>query len=48
MVKRKTFRDFLENEWPHLVAKVDMNTRLLFVVIASIIGGAIAVIVAGG
>jgi hypothetical protein len=35
------------NHWPHLVAKVDLNTKLLFVVIAAILGGAIAVIVAG-
>lgn len=43
----KDFNDFLVNHWPHLVAKVDLNTKLLFCVVASIIGGAVAVIVAG-
>ena len=43
----KDFKDFLLNHWPHLVAKVDLNTKLLFCVVATIIGGAVAVIVAG-
>ena len=46
MVKRKTFQSFIENEWPHLVAEVKMNTRLLFTLIAAVVGGAIAIIVA--
>ena len=43
----KDFMDFITNHWPHLVAKVDLNTRLLFIVVATIIAGAVAVIVAG-
>ena len=43
----KSFHDFLLNHWPHLVAKVDLNTKLLCVGIAAILGGAIAVIMAG-
>ena len=43
----KDFVDFLANHWPHLVATVDLNTKLLFCVVAAIIGGAIAVIIAG-
>ena len=43
----KDFKDFLINHWPHLVAKVDLNTKLLFGVVLTIIGGAVAVIVAG-
>jgi len=44
----KDFEDFLANAWPHLVAEVKMNTWLLRVVLAAIIGGAVAIIVAGG
>ena len=47
MAPPKNFKDFLLNHWPHLVAKVDLNTRLLFCVMAAIVGGAIAIIVAG-
>lgn len=43
----KDFADFLLNHWPHLVAEVQLNTKLLFCVVAAIIGGAIAIIVAG-
>ena len=43
----KNFKDFAANHWPHLVAQVDLNTKLLFGVVLTIIGAAIAVIVAG-
>ena len=43
----KNFQDFLLNHWPHLVAEVRLNTKLLFCIVAAIIGGAVAVIIAG-
>lgn len=43
----KTFEEFIANAWPHLVAEVKLNTKLLFCTVAAIIGGAIAIIVAG-
>ena len=43
----RDFRDFLTNHWPHLVAQVALNTKLLFCVVVVIIGAAVGIIVAG-
>lgn len=43
----KDFKDFLLNHWPHLVAEVRWHTKLLYGVVLAIIGGAVAVIIAG-
>ena len=43
----KDFADFLINHWPHLVAQVSLNTKLLVGVVLTIVAGAIAIIVAG-
>lgn len=40
--KPKTFEEFLSNDWPHLVAEVASNTKLLYIVLAAIVGAAIA------
>ncbi len=42
----KDFADFLANHWPHLVAQVALNTKLLFCLVVVIIGAAVGVIVA--
>ena len=36
----KDFQDFISNHWPHLVAEVRTNTKLLYFVLAAIIGTA--------
>lgn len=44
---RKTFHDFITNEWPHLVAQVSQNTWLLRAILGAILALAIATIVTG-
>ncbi len=41
MDKPKDFEEFITNHWPHLVAEVRTNTKLLYFILAAIIGAAV-------
>jgi len=39
------FLSWKANEWSHLVGQVRSNTKLLYIILAAILGGAVAVII---